>query len=1039
MAQGYRLGVGLHAAQHTWGSSVRLGPRHAASPSFWRASQHSRRPPLTGGGGRTGAPASAKQQPPVQQQQHDAWERACQQVAAFQRQHGRLPGASADGQGPLLSGERPLGVWCTEQQRRKAGSKGPPLTTQDRAALLAIPGWGWWATKRVTKPWEQWRQEVEAFYQRHGTLPRATARKASPLLPGEKEMGNWVDRQRQCYKGNKQPPLSAERIAALEATAGWAWEDHTPWEQRRQEVEAFHQQHGRLPRATAGEESPFLAGEQALGKWVTGQRQSYRGHKRQPLSSERVAALAGTPGWSWGEYLVTPWEDRYQQLQDFLQQHGRLPRSKSGSSDSSLPGEKELASWVFTQRQSYKSQELSAEKIAALDATPGWLWEEWSQQPWELRLQLVQEFVRQHGRIPRQHGSKRMPLQPSEKELGSWCITQRQRRKGSTQQPLLTAEQLSALAAVPGWFWDEDNRWEQQLQQLETFVRQHGRMPRRKASRGKPLLEGERKLGKWCSTQRLRQKVGQEASQGTGGGGGKAGKGDLRHPPQPKMRSGFRPSLAARAGGSAEQPTAPQPPGSPQQQQPVQQAPSDVWQRACQRVAAFQRQHGRLPRASAAGQGPLLPGERPLGVWCTEQQRRKAGSKGPPLTAQERKALLAIPGWVWWATRRAVRPWEQWRQEVEAFYQRHGRLPRAAAGQASPFLPGEQALGYWVGDQRKKFKGQSRDPLSGERLAALEGTPGWSWGEFVRTPWENHYQQVQDFVQQHGQLPRLNLSNSTSHLPFEKELGRWIDMQRRSNKRQKLSAEQVAALEATPGWCWEEWSKQPWELQRQEVEAFYQQHGRLPRGAAGKPSPFLPGEKELGAWVQTQRQYYKGQRQRPLPAERIAALEATLGWAWEDWTPWEQRRQEVEAFCQQHGRLPRSEAGVSNPMLPGERELGSWIGRQRQRYKGHQPPRLSADQRAALDAIPGWRWEDSKGAWELRLQQLQSFVCQHGRMPRQHGSKRVPAQPGEEELGVWCSAQRQHRKGSSHQPPLTAEQLAALAAVPGWYWTKDDR
>ena len=197
---------------------------------------------------------------------------------------------------------------------------------------------------------------------------------------------------------------------------------------------------------------------------------------------------------------------------------------------------------------------------------------------------------------------------------------------------------------------------------------------------------------------------------------------------QTGRRSLRLPLATASAGGSHEQPAAPQT-ASDAQQSPIPQPPPDAWEQACPQVAAFQRQHGRLPRATADAQGqPLLPGERPLGLWCTEQQRRKAGSKGPSLTVQEQAALLAISGWSWWVTKPVTKPWEQWRQEVEAFYQQHGRLPRNSAGRSIPFLPGEQALGLWVNGQRDHYKGHMQPPLSAERIAALEGTPGWSWG-----------------------------------------------------------------------------------------------------------------------------------------------------------------------------------------------------------------------------------------------------------------------------------------------------------------------
>ncbi|GAB4822687.1 hypothetical protein N2152v2_009733 [Parachlorella kessleri] len=369
----------------------------------------------TGGGGRSVEPVSSHNKPPVQQQRqrrqqqqqrYESWWQTCEQVADFQRQHGRVPCAIADAQGPLLPGEQALGLWCTEQQRCKAGSKGPPLTAEERAALQAVSGWRWWASKPVIKPWEERLQDVEEFFWKHGRLPRKTAGKSSPFLPGEQTRGRWVNRQRQQFRGHELPALSAERIAALERT----------------------------------------------------------------------------PGWSWGDYLTTPWKIRCQQLQDFVRQHGGLPKVNLGRSDSGLPGEKELGGVV-----------LEVRSLAA----------------WELRCQQVEGFVRQHGRLPRAQESKVMPFQPNERELGVWCHAQRRRGRGTSKQPPLTAEQLAALAAVPGWFWYEVDRWEERRQQLEAFVRQHGRMPRRQATQKQPLLDGEHELGNWVKRQ-LRRHRGME-------------------------------------------------------------------------------------------------------------------------------------------------------------------------------------------------------------------------------------------------------------------------------------------------------------------------------------------------------------------------------------------------------------------------------------------------------------------------------------------------------------------------------------------------
>jgi hypothetical protein len=384
----------------------------------------------------------------------------------------------------------------------------PPLPADQQAALAAIPGWFWEEWQRV--PWEQRCREVAAFVEEHGRLPRSEAGKAEPLLPGEKVFGSWCKTQRQRWKGKKQPPLSAEQQAALAAIPGWLWEEResVPWEQRCREVAASVEEHGRLPRSTAGSTEPFLPGERALGLWCNDQRQRWKGKKQPGLTSTQKAALAAIPGWLWEERVRVPWEQRFLEVAAFVEEHGRLPRSEAGKAEPLLPGEKELGIWCLHQRQRWKGQKKSAltiEQQTALAAIPGWLWEEFRVVPWEQRCREVAAFVEEHGRLPRKEGRNAKPLLPGEKELGKWCVTQRQRLKGKVQPPL-SAEQQAALSAIPGWVWESYPPWEQQRLAVEAFVREHGRLPRQKARKAQPLQPWEKQLGQWCGRQRQRWK-----------------------------------------------------------------------------------------------------------------------------------------------------------------------------------------------------------------------------------------------------------------------------------------------------------------------------------------------------------------------------------------------------------------------------------------------------------------------------------------------------------------------------------------------------
>ncbi len=308
-------------------------------------------------------------------------------------------------------------------------------------------------------------------------------------------------------------------------------------------------------------------------------------------------------------------------------------------------------------------------------------------------------------------------------------------------------------------------------------------------------------------------------------------------------------------------------------------------------------------------------------------------------------------------------PLATWRHKlrlVRDFLVRHGRLPRCHGGTPeAPLTNEERGLGFWCVIQRQRWRGSKHHPvLSPVQVAALEAVPGWQWSPWAEA-WERQWQELMAFVQQHGRLP----ARGRSPLKGERALARWCETQRSRIRGQghwaRLTPEQASKLEAIPGWQWDPWTVE-WERQWQEVKAFTEQHGRLPRRFCTKGQPEVPGEEKLGVWCKTQQQRAKGQGTwAPLTPEQGAKLEALPGWQWDQrTTEWEQRWQEVAAFVQRHGQLPRQSGGVVRPLVGGERELGTWCAwqRQRQRKQGRKGAPLGPEHAAKVEAIPGWYW-----------------------------------------------------------------------------------
>jgi hypothetical protein len=239
-------------------------------------------------------------------------------------------------------------------------------------------------------------------------------------------------------------------------------------------LERFVAEHGhaRVPAKT-------LVDGCRLGAWINAQRTSLR---RGTLSAERRARLEAVSGWTWDPH-ADDWEEGFQVLQRFAAEngHARLPAK-------SLVDGFRLGQWINVQRTFFDSGRLSAERIARLEAVPGWTWNPY-EDDWETWFRVLERFVVEHG-------TARVLLDTvvGEVQLGQWVGVQR----ANFSRGKLSAARIARLEALNGWTWDPHaDDWEEGFQVLQRFAAEHGhaRVP------AKTLVDGFR-LGAWVNRQR---------------------------------------------------------------------------------------------------------------------------------------------------------------------------------------------------------------------------------------------------------------------------------------------------------------------------------------------------------------------------------------------------------------------------------------------------------------------------------------------------------------------------------------------------------
>jgi hypothetical protein len=91
------------------------------------------------------------------------------------------------------------------------------------------------------------------------------------------------------------------------------------------------------------------------------------------LSPEWAAALEEVPGWVW-DPIEADFQEGLGALRQFVEREGHA-RVPARHVESFQGVEVLLGSWVSNRRSNFKAGRLSAERIAALEEVPGWVWD----------------------------------------------------------------------------------------------------------------------------------------------------------------------------------------------------------------------------------------------------------------------------------------------------------------------------------------------------------------------------------------------------------------------------------------------------------------------------------------------------------------------------------------------------------------------------------------------------------------------------------------------------------------------------------------
>ncbi len=368
-----------------------------------------------------------------------------------------------------------LGTWIfSRRMEHKSGR-----LSAERVAELDALGMVW---EPHEETWQRGLRSARRYHDEHGDLriPK------KHVEPDGFRLGSWLDNRRMEHRAGK---LSARRIAMLEALGiSWVpWE--SDWQQGLAAARAYAAEHGDL-RTHGNYVTPDGI---KLGRWLQGRRRAWR---KGILPPEHCAEL-NELGMVWiPDERGDAWQRAYAAAAKYRASKGDLLVPQSYETADGFA----LGAWISNQRTLRRREELSAGRVAGLEAL-GMVWDALDED-WQRGISVARDFQKAQGhlRVPRSFVSA------DGYPLGWWITYRRHDRKRGRLAP----ERIKALDSL-GMVWDPfGSAWEKGISHAQAYRQANGHL---RAPRDFVADDGFR-LGSWLHARRQDRRTGKLAVQG---------------------------------------------------------------------------------------------------------------------------------------------------------------------------------------------------------------------------------------------------------------------------------------------------------------------------------------------------------------------------------------------------------------------------------------------------------------------------------------------------------------------------------------------